>query len=148
MGNFDFTQFISLNSKLPYEDIRNIIKNIFSELKFSIVEFEEIELVKKDYFDNYWLKYTFELVKDDFLGDFMNWKEINKVPREISDFEKAIEKLLQLEIDKIQISICSFAERGLTTNEEVSVKKDKLVKELFKMSPYSSVCPNNMIINI
>lgn len=74
MGNFDFTQFISVDSDLAYENVRNRVMEIFSKQRFSLIEFKDIEISKKDYFSEHWRKYNFELEKDDFLGAFINWE--------------------------------------------------------------------------
>ena len=49
MDNFDFTQFITFDSALPYGIIKNNIESIFIKKRFSVVDFKDIEKVKKDY---------------------------------------------------------------------------------------------------
>ena len=44
MGNFDFTQFISVDSDLAYENVRNRVMEIFSKQRFSLIEFKDIEI--------------------------------------------------------------------------------------------------------
>ena len=50
MGNFDFTQFVTMDSALPYEIIQNSVRTIFLKQGFSIIEFKDIEISKRDYF--------------------------------------------------------------------------------------------------
>lgn len=47
MGNFDFTQFISVDSDLAYENVRNRVMEIFSKQRFSLIEFKDIEISKR-----------------------------------------------------------------------------------------------------
>lgn len=148
MGNFDFTQFVTFDSALPYEVIRNRIEKLFLAQGFSIVEFKYVETEKKDYFSDYWRKYSFELEKDDFLGDFLDWKVMENVPKTIEEFVNHIFEMLKLNINNLSVIICSFAEKGKTYNDHVCVNKKNIALELFKMSPFSFKCPNNLIISI
>ena len=142
MGNFDFTQFISMDSDLPYEIIRNSIMEMFLKQGFSIIEFKDIEISKRDYFSEHWRKYNFELKKDDFLGAFINWEMMGEC------FMESINELRTLEISNLSVIICSFAEKGKTSNEHVRVDAKNINVELFKMSPFSFRCPDNLIIGI
>lgn len=148
MGNFDFTQFISMDSDLPYEIIRNNIMKIFLKQGFSIVEFKDIEISKRDYFSEHWRKYNFELEKDDFLGAFINWEMMGDVPQEIERFMESINELRTLDISNLSVIICSFAEKGKTSNEYVRIDAKNINAELFKMSPFSFRCPDNLIVGI
>lgn len=148
MSNFDFTQFISIDSVLPYEIVQNKIRNMFIKQGFSVIEYKNIETCKKNYFSDYWRKYSFELEKDDFLGAFMNWEKIEDTPQEIKCFIDSIKELRTLNISNMSLIICSFAEKGETTNECVCIDSKNMNIELFKMSPFSLRCPNNLIIDI
>lgn len=148
MDNFDFTQFISFDSDLPYEEIQNVILKLFTEIGFSIVKFEEIEKVKKEYYSDYWKKYSFELKKDDFLSDFMEWETIENIPNPVIEFSKKIDELLRLKIKGLRLIICSFAEKQKTDDEVVYVNHEKIFQELYKMSAFSFKSPDNIIINI
>ncbi len=148
MGNFDFTQFVSLDSALPYEIIQNNVRKIFLKQGFSVIEFKDIEVSKRDYYSEYWRKYSFELEKDDFLGVFIDWERIEDVPQEIKCFMKCINELLILDISNLSVIICSFAEKGRTSNEYVRINSHNINVGLFKMSPFSFRCPDNLIIGI
>lgn len=148
MENFDFTQFITINSDLPYDKIKNLIAYLFEKAGFSIISYDSMESVKRDYFSGYWNKYSFELKKDDFLGDFMDWKDINFAPEPIIQFKNIVDKLQTYDISGLRLIICSSAERLKTSNEVVNVNSCKLLEELFKMSIYSFKCPDNLIISI
>ena len=148
MANFDFTQFISFDSALPYDIIQDNIAKIFEKKDFTIIEFEDIESVKKDYYSGYWRKYAFELSKDDFLGEFMEWKSEEKVPPSIICFVDSIYKVFTLDASGLRVIICSFAESTKTCNEFVHTNKSRIYKELFKMSPFSYICPDNLIIDV
>lgn len=148
MTNFDFTQFISFDSALSYDIIQDKIVKIFEKKDFTIIEFEDIESVKKEYYSGYWGEYTFELSKDDFLGDFMEWESEEKVPSAIIKFVDSIYKVLALDVSGLRVIICSFAESTKTCNEFVHTNKRSIYKELFKMSPFSYICPDNLIIDI
>lgn len=148
MVNFDFTQFISFDSILSYDTIQNNIDKIFEKKGFLLTKFEDIESVKKNYYSPYWRKYTFELKKDDFLSEFMEWRLEENIPQSISEFVELIHKILALDISKLCVIICSFAEETKTCNEFVHVNKENIYKELFKMSPFSYICPENLIIDI
>lgn len=148
MSNFDFTQFVSFDSTLPYEIIRNYIEKLFLAQGFSIVEFKYVETQKKDYFADYWGKYSFELKKDDFLDDFMDWKIIEDVPKIVEKFVDNINEMLTLDIRNLSVIICSFAEKGKTYNDHACINKRNIFAELYKMSPFSFKCPNNLIISI
>ena len=148
MANFDFTQFISFDSILPYDAVQNKIENIFKKKGFSIIKFEEIENVKKDYYSNYWRGYTFELKRDDFLSEFMDWKLVENIPQMVNEFIGMIDVLLMLDISGLRVIICSFAEKEKTSDEFVYIDRKNIYKELFKMSPFSFICPDNLIISI
>lgn len=148
MNNFDFTQFITFDSALPYEVIQDKIEGVFKRKGFLVTEFEDVEEVKKDYYSNYWRKYSFELKRDDFLSGFMKWEIIENVPELVEGFVDDINEILMLDISNLRIIICSFAEKGRTGNEFVCVSKNNLYEVLFKMSPFSFVCPNNLIVEI
>ena len=147
MNNFDFTQFVTFDSFLSYRIIQDNIKKIFSKIGVSIIEYKNIENVKKDYFSSYWRKYSFELKKDDFLDGFMEWETMENVPRPVRDFGESVNEILRLNISNLAVIICSFAEKEKTCNETVHINKKDIYIELFKMSPYSFVCPNNLIVN-
>lgn len=148
MGNFDFTQFVTMDSALPYEIIQNSVRKVFLKQGFSIIEFKDIEISKRDYFSEYWRKYSFELEKDDFLGAFIDWEMIEDVPQEIECFTESINELRTLDISNLSVIICSFAEKGKTSNEYVRIDSQNTNVELFKMSPFSFRCPDNLIIGI
>lgn len=148
MENFDFTQFISFDSDIVYSEAKDIVDEIFIEDDFSIIEFDNMDEVKKDYYSDYWKKYSFELQKDDFLGDFMEWKNINDVPESIVKVVKKIEKLSYICNNELVLIICYFAESMKTRNEVVQISVNDLLNELFKMSIHSFKCPDNLIITI
>ena len=50
MKNFDFTQFVSFDSVLPYQIIYDSIVNIFEISDFEVISIKDIESVKKEYF--------------------------------------------------------------------------------------------------
>ena len=50
MNNFDFTQFVSFDSVLPYQIIYDSIVNIFEISDFEVISMKDIESVKKEYF--------------------------------------------------------------------------------------------------
>lgn len=148
MANFDFTQFISFDSILPYDTVQNKIESIFKKKGFSIIKFEEIENVKKNYYSDYWRGYTFELKRDDFLSEFMDWKLVENIPPMVNEFIGIIDTILMLDISDLRVIICSFAEKEKTSDEFVYTDRKKIYKELFKMSPFSFNCPDNLIISI
>ena len=111
MNNFDFTQFVTFDSFLSYRIIQDNIKKIFSKIGVSIIEYKNIENVKKDYFSSYWRKYSFELEKDDFLDGFMEWETMENVPRPVRDFGESVNEILRLNISNLAVIICSFAEK-------------------------------------
>ena len=128
--------------------VQKKMQNMFIKQGFSVVEFNDIEICKRDYFSDYWRKYSFELEKDDFLGSFMNWEKIENTPQEINCFIDSINELRALNISNMSLIICSFAEKGKTTNECVRIDSTNMNIELFKMSPFSLKCPNNLVIDI
>lgn len=148
MANFDFTQFISFDSALSFDVIQDNIVKLFANKDFKIIEFEDIESVKKDYYADYWRKCTFELSKDDFLGDFMEWESEEKVPPSIVKFVDSIYEVSTLDVSELRIIICSFADSTKTCNELVHTNKNSIYKELFKMSPFSYIWPDNLIIDV
>lgn len=148
MDNFDFTQFISFDSVLPYEMIRDNVEKLFLAQGFSVEEFKNIDNQKKEYFFDCWRTYSFELKKDDFLSEFMDWEIIENVPLTVKKFVNSIKEILATDISNLSIIICSFAEKGKTYNEHVCANIRNIYIELFKMSPFSFKCPNNLIIKI
>ena len=50
MNNFDFTQFVSFDSVLPYQIIYDSIVNIFEISDFEVISINDIKSVKKEYF--------------------------------------------------------------------------------------------------
>ena len=148
MDNFDFTQFVTFDSTLPYQMIKDTVLKTFLIRGFTVIDFENIEEVKKDYFSSYWRKYSFELKMDDFLGGFMEWEIRDNIPIKVKAFIDDISEILTLSTWDLRVIICSFAEKEKTCNEYVCTKRDDMYGELFKMSPYSLVCPDNLIIKI
>lgn len=146
--NFDFTQFITFETALPIDMIQDEIDAIFEGQGFLITNFTDVEEVKKDYFSDCWKTYSFELKKDNFLDGFMEWETIENVPKLIEEFVDGINEILKLGICDMRIIICSFAEKKKTDNEFVCISKNNLYEELFKMSPFSFVCPDNLIVEI
>lgn len=148
MENFDFTQFISFDSDLSYDETFDLVKKLFQEAHFLIIPYDNMRNVKKDYFREYWMKYSFELERDDFLGDFIEWTNIKDVPESILQFIDIVNKLRTYNISGLRLIICSSAERMKTGNEIVSINYEKIFDELFKMSIHSFICPDNLIISI
>ena len=148
IGNFDFTQFITFESSLDCGNIDHLIKELFEGLGFEVVAYEDIDAVKKEYYNSHWKQYTFELKKDDFLSPFMDWKNEDTVPEDIEKFIEKINLLLQYEVSELGIIICYFAEKGTTTDEVIATTQDKIIHYLFKMSIHSFKCPDNLIVNI
>lgn len=148
MSNFDFTQFISFDSDLPHNEIHKKIEYLFEKAGFSIIAFEELEIVKKEYYFKHWKTFSFELKKDDFLGDFMDWYYKKEVPESVNEFVEIINELLKFNISGLVVIICSFAEKKKTKNEIVNIKHNMLLEELFKMSIHSFKCPDNLVVNI
>lgn len=50
MKNFDFTQFVSFDSVLPYQIIYDSIVDIFEISDFEVISINDIESVKKSIF--------------------------------------------------------------------------------------------------
>lgn len=148
MDNFDFTQFISFNSDLLYNEIEKVVKEIFEKAGFSIVAFDNLDKIKKDYYGNYWNDFSFELCKDDFLADYMDWDNKDEIPISISEFVDSINELLKFDIRDLVIIICSSAKSEKSNNLVVNTKQDMLTEELFKMSIHSFQCPDNLVVYI
>lgn len=148
MNNFDFTQFVSFDSVLPYQIICDSIVNIFEISDFEVISIKDIESVKKEYFSVYWSRYIFELKNDSFLEGFMEWESPEIIPETVKEFIKILDKILALDISRLRVIISSFAEKDKTDNQFIVTKKQNIYKELFKMSPFSYVCPQNLIISI
>jgi len=146
MENFDFTQFISFDSNISYDEAKKLVENTFIEDNFSIVEFDNMDEVKKNYYRDYWKKYTFEVQNDNFLCDFVEWENLNEVPESILKVIKKLEEFSYICNSEIVFIICYFAEHMKTKNEVVYIPVNKLVNEFFKMSIHSFECPDNLII--
>ena len=73
---------------------------------------------------------------------------ILQLPLKIVDFIKGIDVLIdRLEITKIEIIICSFAENETTNNMVVDANNNDTLEKFFLMCINSFVCPDNLIIN-
>ena len=94
MNNFDFTQFVSFDSVLPYQIIYDSIVNIFEISDFKVINIKDIESVKKEYFSDYWSRYIFELKNDSFLEGFMEWESPEIIPETVKEFIKIFDKIL------------------------------------------------------
>ena len=51
-------------------------------------------------------------------------------------------------LERLSEIISSFAEKDKTDNQFIVTNKQNIYQELFKMSPFSYVCPQNLIISI
>lgn len=148
MENFDFTQFISFDSDMMYDTVSDTVNKYFEPEGFSVIEFSNVDEVKKKYYCDYWKKHSFELQKDDFLSDFMDWENVSEVPKSIINAVCKIKKLLEICNTEIVFIICYFAEYKKTRNEVVYISQASIYDELFKMSIHSFMCPENLIIHI
>ena len=88
MNNFDFTQFVSFDSVLPYQIICDSIVNIFEISDFEVISIKDIESVKKEYFSVYLSRYIFELKNDSFLEGFMEWESPEICPHSVMSVPK------------------------------------------------------------
>ncbi|WP_304425157.1 hypothetical protein [Romboutsia ilealis] len=78
----------------------------------------------------------------------MDWKLVENIPPMVNEFIGIIDTILMLDISDLRVIICSFAEKEKTSDEFVYTDRKKIYKELFKMSPFSFNCPDNLIISI
>ena len=126
MNNFDFTQFVSFDSVLPYQIIYDSIVNIFEISDFEVISIKDIESVKKEYFSVCWSRYIFELKNDSFLEGFMEWESPEIIPETVKEFIKILDKILALDISRLRVIISSFAEKDKTDNQFIVTNKQNI----------------------
>lgn len=148
MENFDYTQFITFDSTLPSDILYSKMKELFEELGFEVTVYDEMDIGKKEYYQDYWKEHVYELPNDFFLEPCSDWKDKDVVPKEYEKFLHKMERLCQMDVQNVCLIICSFAEKGRTKDEIVFTTKEGITNEIFKMSIHSWVLPDNLIINI
>ena len=126
MNNFDFAQFVSFDSVLPYQIIYDSIVNIFEISDFEVISIKDIESVKKEYFSVCWSRYIFELKNDSFLEGFMEWESPEIIPETVKEFIKIFNKILALDISRLRVIISSFEEKDKTENQFIATKKQNI----------------------
>lgn len=145
--NFDCTQFITFDLK-EHKQIMNLLIHDFNQIEFDIIF--DIRNIKKIYFKQYLRKYFIELKDDDFMGEFEDWKLINKPPKRIRDFINVVKKIAQIKnIKNFTIILTYFAELGNSTNKMVNVNISNLERGLYIMSRYNfDYYVDNLILKI
>lgn len=146
--NFDWTQFITFETDENKIKVSECVREIFGEMDFNSISKKDIEQVKIVYYNDFWKTFVFELENSEFLYGFGEWNSLDEPPLKIVDFIKGIDVLIdRLEITKIEIIICSFAENETTNNMVVDANSNDILEKLFLMCINSFVCPDNLIIN-
>lgn len=146
--NFDCTQFITFDYEAD-SDINDVIHQIFSNSKFVVLSNQKIREVKKLYFKHYLMEYFFELMYDEFLGEFEDWEEESNPPTLIQEFVSVLEKLIKLGLINFKIFLTKFAEEGKTENTVIAINDSDIMKGLFYMSNHNyEVWTDNLIIEI
>jgi hypothetical protein len=143
---FDCTQLLTFN--LNDEVDINLLLSDFKELNFKINT--EVKQIKKTHLDKWVKSYFIELVNDEFIGEFEDWKEKDDIPESIITFGKLIVKLANNEIiSGLSVILVHYA------NE--LVEKDKVFSQEIKINDiyeglYHSSCfgisGNIIILNI
>lgn len=149
--NFDDTQFITLDiDSESKQEVIEQIREIFEKNNFSLFFEEQIKSVKLNYFRDYRQEYFIELKDELFIGEFEDWEKIGNVPDRIKKFEDQIKQLTDIrEVSNIKIIITAFAEMNSTSNTEIVVCRDDILKGLFSMSDKNyDVWTDNLIIAI
>ena len=145
--NFDCTQFITFNDN--GDDVLKKMHYVFENSDFTILPKSKIQAVKLNYFSQDLCEYVFELVNDEFLGDFDDWKEIDCIPNSIQDFILEITKVVEFGAEDLKVILTNFAERGKTSDFHTCVKVSELKKALHYMSHSNyEVWTDNLIVKV
>ncbi|WP_411681649.1 hypothetical protein [Clostridium thailandense] len=144
--NFDCTQFITYDAEENIDDVINLFHNI----GFTIIPYDKIRNVKKEYFKEYFRTNVYELKLYEFLGCFDEWQEVEKTPKIILDFVNILKSIIQCsKVKNLKVILTNFAEEGLSTNEVVKINHKKIVEGLFLMSSKNfEVWTDNLILEI
>lgn len=147
-GSFDATQFITFDMEKDPEII-NIISN-FRSIGFTIVPLEKIKKVKREYFKDYFSSIAFELKSDDFFRNFNKWKDKANVPNIMRDFADILtEMAVHSKITNFKVILCSYAEKGDSTDEIIKIDHEHILEGLFFMSVNNfEVLTDNLILEI
>jgi hypothetical protein len=147
--NFDCTQFISFDYD-GANNVETIIRNVFRDSVFEVINCNEIILIKKEYFKYHLAKYFFELKYDDFMGEFEDWKYLDKPTLMIQQFIDRIGELYALfQIKRLVVILTNFAEKGETKDLHINITKWNINKGMFSMSSHNyEVWADNLILEI
>lgn len=144
--NFDCTQFITYDAE---ENINDVI-NSFISIGFTVIPFDKIRNVKKEYFKEYFRSNVYELKWDEFLGYFDEWQEDGETPKPIIDFANVLKSVMKCsKVSNLRVILTNFAEEGLSTNEVIKVKDKKIIEGLYLMSSKNfEVWTDNLVLEI
>lgn len=132
---FDCTQLISFNTKTE-TDLQYLLEPL-GELNLKLAASELIQDKKKVYLEEYFLNHIFELLNDEFLGYFEDWKNYDDAPEEIIKFALIIKNIASHNsIDTLRLILVNHASENKEedTISKVEVSPDNIMEGLFHIS--------------
>ncbi|MBW7476085.1 hypothetical protein K0T92_15170 [Paenibacillus oenotherae] len=132
---FDCTQLITINTRTEI-NLQYLLEPL-GELNLKLVTSESIPNKKKVYLEEYLLNHLFELLNDEFLGYFEDWKNYDDAPEAITKFALIIKNIaLQNNIDTLRLFLINHASENKQedTITQVDVSPDSIMKGLFHFS--------------
>jgi hypothetical protein len=146
---FDCSQFLTF----PYDCVEQQISKEdlvgFKNIGFNIFLNEEIRDKKRSFLRPYMVKQTVELLNQEFVGIFEDWKEISDPPNELKLLKNEIIQLSKKnEISKLKLIIISCASDDDVIIER-SVHMNEFFEALFSLSKWNfNEAIENMVLSI
>lgn len=132
---FDCTQLIAFNTKTE-TDFQYLLEPL-GELNLKLVTSESIQNKKKVYLEEYLLNHLFELLNEEFLGYFEDWKNFDDAPEEITKFAFIIKNIASHNsIDILRLFLVNHAseDKQEDTISQMEVSPDNIMAGLFHFS--------------
>lgn len=144
---FDCTQFVAFHTK-DHSKIESL-KRQFENLGFIVYMDTEIQARKRAYFENHFKGTVFELVDQEFLGEFEDWKEVSKPSVRLREFISIIEGLAKNAwIKELKVIIVDYASEDKKADGMIKLAStaNTAAKDLFSMSQWNFEVKSHVLI--
>lgn len=145
---FDCSQFITFENKNRQVE-NNFLKKEFNQLKLNIIEQNKIKLKKINYITEYAYSNILELENKEFIGEFDDWNEKEKVPSFANVFSSIISEFIIInEVDEINVIFVDNAPENKLNNQicEINTNIKTFEIDLFALSKNNFDCWGNIYI--
>ncbi|AOH55142.1 hypothetical protein ABE28_012355 [Peribacillus muralis] len=134
---YDCIQFISFNADETFSTASFLEEN--EHIQVSLLKTEDKD--KYLYINHYFKENVFRMYDQEFLGEFDEWKTLNKVPKEIQSFSLELNRIVKDEsISNVSIILIDYVDELEEENNIVTVHtaSTSIIEGLFKASIFKS----------